>query len=193
MDQWDPVRLWDKGGFCPAAFSSAPLIWAARVHPYGIHTKWRMLSLMILKVLSKLNYSVFLFLEAQLPTDHHGIPPLFLHFPRKGAAGERQGGKPILNLLILLVPVNLLREVLTVQMLLGTLILCWLCVDPGRSEISLYFWEMKTWFFSAHFSSFVLIWHLTPNAIWLPFDLGPVAAYVHSQLWPSGRAQWERA
>lgn len=79
---------------------------------------------MILKVLSKLNYSVFLFLEAQLPTDHHGIPPLFLHFPRKGAAGERQGGKPILNLLILLVPVNLLREVLTVQMLLGTLILC---------------------------------------------------------------------
>lgn len=45
----------------------------------------------------------------------------------------------------------------------------------------------------AHFGSFLLICHVTPNAVWLPFDLGPVAACVHSQLWPSGRAQWERA
>lgn len=141
-DQWGPVRLWDEVGFCPAAFSSAPVIWAARVHPYGIDTRLRMLNLKILNIFSNLNASVFLFFEPQLPTDHHDIPLLFLHFLRKDA-GQKTRGKPILNLLILLVPGNLLGEVLTVQMLLGTLILCWVCVDPGRSEIPLYFWEMQ--------------------------------------------------
>lgn len=104
----------------------------------------------------------------------------------------RQERKPIFNLLILLLPANMSRKVLTVLMLLGTLALCWVNVGPGRSEISNCFWKIQAWYLNlhiyiyifAHFSSFVCIWLLTPNAFWLSFDSELTAACVLFQLWP---------
>lgn len=172
-----------QGRFCPAAFSSAPLISAGRGHTHGIHTKWRMLNLIVLKVFSKLNYSVFLFIEPQFPQTTMVFLLCFCTLPGRVLLERTQGEKPILNLFILLVPVNLLREVLTVQTLLGTIILwcVWILEDQKylfmSGKCKLHFFFLHTWAILFSFDielqiqfDFLLIWGL-----WLPVCVPSVA------------------